>query len=485
MSNKDASDLKASETSEDSGTEKSSDSKPTQNGPSETQSDARVESAKHSKTETGSESASVSEAKPEPEPERSSSAGSSADARTNESGADGSGRKGGGLAILALLLALTALAASGWLYVDARSQPDGEEAPRVQALADRQSRFETEIADLGERIDRVVATQNTLEQGLASSQLETERLAALEEEQARLQNALDGLTATLSEDDPIDAAFEDQVESVERLESRIVEIGEGLGDLRATQSALESRIASISESLREQQGLQREVDRDLALKLDLLEVGALVALGQARIELVEDRAGALRAYEQANRQLAALDDRRLDQARERLAEEMARIESWSAPDWSRQAARLAQWEEEAASWPLRATSDARPVSAANSDNEADDGWLSSMGQSLGRLVTVERLDGLALSEDQVVAIREQLQLQLAAAGLAVQRRELDLLQLRLEDAGNLLDDFFQVDDERLREVRAELDALATMDAPEPPDGLGQAASAIDRALDTL
>jgi uncharacterized protein HemX len=409
---------------------------------------------------------------------------------SSRSNAGGDGAKaptgGRGVSVLALVVSLAALAAAGWMYFQEQAGSDAATDSQARAITALQGEVDDAIAALSGRIDRVASAQDALDDTLASGQIEARRLDALEDAQGRLQAALNELSAGQSNDDELQSTLDNQASSLQRLERRLGEIDQGLSELGREQTAIDARLDGLTETLRDQQGVQREVDRELALKLDLLEIAALMAIGQARVDLVADKGGALAAYEQASRQLADLDDRRLSQARDRLADEIAMIEAWSELEWPRMTARLAQWESQSTDWPLRDGVVSTSVTADSSDDEASDGgWLSSMGESLGKLVTVERLDGLSLTEAQVVALREQLALNLSAAGLAVQRRDLDTLSLRLRQVNRLLDQFYRVDAEPLNSIRAELGDLAALQPPAPPTGLGQAIAAIERVLESL
>lgn len=402
----------------------------------------------------------------------------------------GGGRRapGRGLALFALIISLSSLAGVGWLYYQ---QYQGQSGPAAgidrdaAAIAELRTEIEDRLAALGERVSSADASLERLGSGLESGRTTSDRVEVIEREQTRMQEQLDESTASQSGLDELRVTLSRQGDALQTLEGRLDQFEQGQVDFRAEMTAVETRLDRVSDVLQQQQGIQREVDRDLVLKLDLLEIAALISIGQARIELVGDKEAALAAYNQANRQLAAISDRRLNQAAERMAEEITSIESWAEPDWARFGALLAQWERQVAEWPLRPDRGGSEIPLSDSEDEEASGWLSTVRQSLGQLVTVERLDGMSLSEDMVIAIREQLQLHLAAASLAVQRRDPDMLQMRIDHVVALIEEFFQIDSEPVNSVLAELAVIAEVEAPAPPDGLGQAAAALDRVIDTL
>ncbi len=393
----------------------------------------------------------------------------SADRETARPAAAGSG--GRGLALLALLFSAAALAGVGWLNLEAQQRDS-----RVQDDAALSS-VQRDLQALGEQASAFDAERQAAVARLeASLQAQTEQIAALEQSQSDLQRQLEQSRSGQANGDDLAAL----------LDQKLATVDQRVSDLAASQQGVESRFERLTQSLQEQQGVQREVDRDLALKLDLLESAAVLAMGQARIELVGDKDAALSAYRQASQQLAAASDGRLTQARERIAEEISLIESLTEPDWTTLSATLAQWERQVDSWPLRpvAGAEASAPSEVPADAEAS-GWLSGMRQSLGKLVTVERRDGLGPDAEMVVALREQLRLNLAASGLALERRDMAALNVRLTHIARLLDDFFDVENEALMSIRSQLDAMSELALPAAPAGLGRAAAALDRVIESL
>lgn len=391
-------------------------------------------------------------------------------------------RAGRGLALFAMILALSSLAGVAWLYYQGLAEADSRVDQDTAALSD----LRADLASLREQITAADAGRDRIEnESSESRQAASERLAAVESNQDTMQQRLETLETRQSDSGETMAALSRQGDVLQSLQNRVDAIEQGRGDLTASLTAVESRLDTMARSVREQQGIQREVDRDLALKLDLIEIAALVSIGQAQFELGGDKRAALAAYEQARRQLSEISDRRLNQVAERLAAEIALIESRVDPDWTAFAARLAQWERQVAEWPLRPDTGVASALPEESNGQQASGWFSTMRESLGQLVTVERLDGLSLDEDMVVAIREQLQLHLAAASLAVQRRDTEALKLRLDHVIDLVDEFFRVDSEPLASIRSELEVIAGVQPPAPPEGLGEAAAALDRVIEAL
>jgi len=383
---------------------------------------------------------------------------------------------GRGLAWFALLLSLAALLGVTWLFVQSRSSDDQDASSAalttlrsdLAAIERRVSAAESALTETERALQRV----DSLADGRAETRALIDRMQ--NELNARIGQLETGLQAMVPGGDL-------QPEAMVR---RIDALDERFEALETMQSELDARIAQLNSSLQEQQGQQREVDLDLALKLDLLEASALLALGQARIELAGDRSAAVAAYTQASARIADADDSRLTRVRERVADELARIETTGQPDWLALGARLARWERQVDEWPLRSDEDAS--AGPDPDEEsAEQGWLSGMRQSLGQLVTVERRDPLALDEELISAVREQTRMNLAAAGLALERRDLESMRLRLAQVIERIDAYFRLDDENLAETRADLVEMANLEPVRAPEDLGQAAAALNRVIDSL
>ena len=283
------------------------------------------------------------------------------------------------------------------------------------------------------------------------------------------------------------------------INQQLADMDQRVNQLAASQADIESRIEQLAQSfqqqLQQQQGVQREAERDFALELSLIESSALLSMAKARLELGGAKSAVLNLYEQVNQQLTAINDSRLSRPRELIADEIRMIRDLESPDWTTMGANLAGWERQVDTWPML-TENADPNVESNQSAAADagdtaatddeqPGWLGGMRESLGKLVTVERRDGTSLDTEMVVAIKEQLRLNLAAAGLAAERRDLSALKMRVGQISALIDEYFQVDSEPLVSVRAELNSIDDLSVAPAPTELGQTAGALSRLIDSL
>jgi hypothetical protein len=207
---------------------------------------------------------------------------------------------GRGLAWFATLLSILALLGVAWLFVQAGSPDDP--GPAVEDLTTLQADFAELERRLSSAESELAAAERALQVAGDAGDASAETRALIDRVQSELSGRIDELDTGLQAMAPTGNL------QPERLDQRIDALGQRIEALETGQAAIDARVAQLGSGLQAQQGLQSEVDRDLALKLDLLEASALLALGQARIELVGDRAAAVAAYEQASERIADADD---------------------------------------------------------------------------------------------------------------------------------------------------------------------------------
>ncbi len=343
--------------------------------------------------------------------------------------------------VLVALLALLALAVALYPWI----APD-EEAGELQALVD--ASVEEIDQRVSERFSALAGRLDELDRALTEVRSEQENLAS------RLGRAE-------SESREISTSLERQADSLE---------------------ALENEVGAQLQELWQQEGQQREADREFERRMRLLEAASLLRLGQERAELAADWPASRSAYERAEQLVRAVDDPRLGQVRRLLATELAALESVREPEWERWQVRLSQIADSARQWPIRnhehaAESTVEPTSERG-------GWLGDIRAALGRLVTVSRRDELELPADAVDSLREQLQLRLVAAELALVRRNLVELGHQLRATFDLIDQWFDPDDADVRSATERLRELESIQAPRVPEGLGEALRALQSQLES-
>jgi uroporphyrin-III C-methyltransferase len=349
------------------------------------------------------------------------------------------GRAGRGpalLAGLALLVALCASAFSIWLWREHAMPADG--------LVELTARMDEQKHGLDETVGRLDGLDSRLS-GLDDRGSQASR--QLDQQQDRVEQAL----ATM-------AGIEEQMER------------------------LETRWQAQVHELSQQAGRERESDLELQRQLGMIEAASLLRFGQDRAELATDLPSARMAFQRASSLLRQLDDPRLGQVQRLLARELEALQATDMPDWLAVQVRLQRLSRSSLEWPL-----ARPANGASGEAavevEQAEGWRASVRNALGQLVRVQPRDSRVFSEDQLDSLREQLQLRLLAAELAVTRQSLAELDHHLEQAGGLLKTYFDISSEAVSKALEQLEDLRDLQAPALPSGLGQALSALQDQLE--
>ncbi|MGY6553201.1 MAG: uroporphyrinogen-III C-methyltransferase [Wenzhouxiangella sp.] len=361
----------------------------------------------------------------------------------------------GSLVIFALLIALAALGLSGWLAFETVNRADDERG----ALAGT-----SELAALETRLD-ALATQ------LAA---DSERQRSLGERQVETAARLDALRERL--DSGLAAAERQAVALSERDAERLAVLDRAMDDLAG-------RLQLAVDDWAERGDLEREVERDVARQLGMLEAAALLSLGQHRAELMGDLTGARAAYRRAAAQLASIDDARLDRTRQALARELEALEAARPADLNAALARLERLASDSRAWPSQLGRDVQPLESERSAPGAEDTpWRERVADAARGLVRVQARDELGRTTEQFESARELMQLRLVAAQLALVRRDADGLRLQLWAAEALIDDWFDAGSPEVQRARQALAALAeTETAPAIPE-IGEALNLLQRRL---
>jgi uroporphyrin-III C-methyltransferase len=300
--------------------------------------------------------------------------------------------RGGGsaLALLALLFALAALAATGWLWWQ----------DRLSAGQERQNLAE----HLAGEIARLEASDDGLSSGLSELRAELATLAAADGSDA-LADLRSGAAADRERLQALEQSLREQL-ALSR-------------SLQAASDALHTRLLAAEAGLAQLSA--RELDA--AGELDLAEVDYLLRLANERLQLFLDPAAADRALELADRHLAALDDPAHLCVRQEIAAARRDLAGLAVPDYLQLAARLDEIQAGIARWPF--AGDGGAGKTAGADTEGDSGWWARLKSTLASLVTVRRSaeSDPALSLEDKDYVRQRVWLQLESAQLALMRRD--------------------------------------------------------------
>jgi len=311
----------------------------------------------------------------------------------------------GGVAWLALLLALVSVAGAGYLV--------------LQDLRDRSAANEraSAIADLSRRLATSGESLTSLDQGLSDLADSDARVAA---ELSRLQ-----------------ADLESRLQILDSLPPRMTN--------------LENSVAAL-------QGISTDA-RNAWL---LAEAEYYMQIANAQLQLAGNPHLAALALHMADERVTQLADPALIEVRRTLADELAALEAMENPDIEGITLTLSSLARVVDTLPLRQASTRRDDAEVPGDDELgafERAWASVKGVASG-LVRVTPPDESAIplmSPDAEYFLRTNLTLQLQVARLALLRGEQAVFQQSLDDASSWLRTYF---DASSAQVESALDTIA-------------------------
>ncbi|MDX1381045.1 MAG: uroporphyrinogen-III C-methyltransferase [Xanthomonadales bacterium] len=332
-------------------------------------------------------------------------------------------RRGGGLAALALLLALGALAGSAWLWWQDR----GAAGQAQRRLADETVRLEAADSSLEQRLDRL------------RQELDAVRAENYGQALARVQAGVEADGARLAD---LASSVEEQLVVTRSLQAATDALH---ARLLAAETALE-RVASPGP--------------DAAANLDLAEIDYLLRLASERLKLFGDVTAADQALAVADTQLAALDNPTWLGVRQDIAAARRALAQVELPDTITVASGLDALQARIPGLPFPGATPSAEVAA----EPADDSWWARLKSTFGSLVTVRRAseDDTTLSLQDEDYIRQRLWLQLEMAHLALMRRDQRGFTAALARAGDTLDRWFDPATAAVQSARQALDELAVL-----------------------
>lgn len=359
----------------------------------------------------------------------------------SESGSDSGQpvKSGRTLAGVAVLFALPALAASGWLWWSEYRSRD-EAAARQAAETGRVEQLEK---SLDERLQQIVRRVGALESAAGD-----DRVASLDDRVATLEERAQVREADMRKAD----SFRAEMRSTTR-------------SLQASVDNLDARLA----------GLDTRIDRlgqgglNGPAELDLAELDYLLRFAQERLQLFTDIRGAERALQLAGDQVDAFDSpvftglaQQIDTARQALA-------TVDLPDTATLERELAAAQDRVAELPFRGEG---ATDRAAAEVGGGGGWWARLKAGLSSLVTVrrstdeERLPALA---DQAL-IRQRAWLEFERARLAAARHDDTAYQAALQAARTTVQRWFAAQHRGTRAVLQALESAAAIDVdPDLPD----------------
>jgi len=333
--------------------------------------------------------------------------------------------------VLALLLAIVSVAASGWLLWQAYA-----------AGADGVSRQEA----------------------VAQLQLKQERLA----------NSVSTFEAQLdATESPVDPAeFSSMGEKVASVERKITAVQGQSTEGMASVAAVQGSVRSIEQRLSVvEAGLVNVAvkSQNSSVELEIAEIDFLLRAANERLQLFSDPIAADLALQAADVQIEALNDPMFLSVRQRIASSRHALAAIPRVDRVQLSAKISELQNNVPALPFRGEAVARP----EPELPADAGWWESLKQTLSSLVTVRS----RASEDQSLLsladkdyLRQGLWLQFESARLALMRNDAATYTASLTRVDATLEQFFENGSSPVQAMLLELAAIMPVEiAPEMPD----------------
>ncbi|MGB7452211.1 MAG: uroporphyrinogen-III C-methyltransferase [Lysobacterales bacterium] len=335
------------------------------------------------------------------------------------------------IAILALLVAMAAVSASGWQWWQTRLV-DPNEATQKEAI--------TQLQNSQQQLARSVeSVENQL--GTAQSPVNADELSRRNERLKAVEMQLAGLQGQTGEDQSSISAMQGSVRSLEQR-------------LSATESGLVSVAAASQIS---------------TAALDIAEIDFLLRAASERLQLFADPVSADLALQAADVQIEALNDPMFLSVRQRIA--TARQSLAMIPDIDRVqlTTRITDLQSKASGLPFRGEVKAKP----EPELPEDAGWWQSFKHTLSSLVTVRRRvpeDQALLSLDDKDYLRQGLWLQFESARLALMRNDSGVYISSLDRVSATVEQFFQPGSSEIEALLLGVASLREVNiAPEMPD----------------
>jgi len=338
---------------------------------------------------------------------------------------------GKSIAILALLVAMASVVATGWHWWQAH------------------------------QVDPDQATQ-------------TEALARLQESQQQLANSVATFEKQLgTAESPIDAAeFSRQGQRLSTLESQLAGIQGQSGEDQASISSMQGSVRSLEQRLSTtESGLVSVAasSQNSSAELNIAEIDFLLRTASQRLSLFSDPAAADLALLAADIQLEALSDPMFLSVRQRIASARQTLAALPTIDHVQITAQLTDMQSKIPGLPFRG--EVEPQAQAELPDDA--GWWASFKHTMSSLVTVRRRvpeDQSLLSLEDKDYLRQGLWLQLESARLALMRNDAGGWNGSLDRFSDTLEQFFWNGSSGVQALLLETTALRQVNiASEMPD----------------
>jgi len=308
------------------------------------------------------------------------------------------------IAILALLVAMAAVSASGISWWQMRQTGPDEQVQQatITQLQESQQQLAGSVAAFEERL------------GAAKLPLSSAELSRLDERLKANESQLAGLQGQDGQDQASISAMQGSLRSLEQR-------------LSTTESGLVSVAAASQNS---------------SVALDIAEIDFLLRTASERLQLFGDPAAADLALQAADVQIDALNDPVFLSVRQRIATARQALALLPVIDRVELTARITELQSMLPSLPFRGEVQTQPLA----ELPEDAGWWASFKHTLSSLVSVRRRvpeDQSLLSLEDKDYLRQGLWLQFESARLALMRNDSDVYVGSLDRVNTTVDQFFQ------------------------------------------
>lgn len=338
---------------------------------------------------------------------------------------------GTAIAILALLVAMAAVVASGWQWWQTRLA-DPNDASQQQTI--------TQVQEAQQQLVRSVASVEA-RLGEATSSTDANELARQHERLNLIESQLGGMQDQTGQDQASVSAMQGSVRS---LEQRL--------------SANESGLVSVAAA-----------SQNSSKTLDIAEIDFLLRTANQRLQLFTDPVAADLALQAADVQIEALDDPMYLSVRQKIATARQMLAQVPAIDRVHLTAQITDLQSKIPSLPFRGEVTMQP----EAELAEDAGWWQSFKNTLSSLVTVRRRVGeeeSLLSLEDKDYLRQGLWLQFESARLALMRNDSSVYIGSLDRVSATVDQFFQSGSSEVQAVLLGVAGLKRVNiAPEMPD----------------
>ncbi|MGI9238961.1 MAG: uroporphyrinogen-III C-methyltransferase [Woeseiaceae bacterium] len=324
------------------------------------------------------------------------------------------------------------------IETDDSTSESSDDAPAAQVSAKARGNGIAWVALLFSLIAVAAIGYTVSQDWLADADTTTDdAIARLEGRLASATESRDELAARITElgalDESSDSAIDEQIDALRvELDERV----RLLSSLPARMSTLESSVASLA-------GIS-ESSRDAWL---IAEAEYYMQIANAQLQLANNPELATLALRMADERVVQMGNPALTDVRRAISNELASLDVMEKPDIAGATMTLASLAQVVDSLPL--ASEARTTDEAAQTADEDQSGLnrawSSMKQAMSGLVRVTPPDQAKLaliSPDAEVFLRNNLALQLQTARLALLRGEQAVFEQTLDDTGALLTQYF-------------------------------------------